>query len=307
LQGEPSPATNASSRSRRFAAAAAGLLLLAGVALVARELFVAGGVQPGRPAPANVDSAPSEPLAGDAAADKGDPSVDDARLALAAARRLEPRASKSESGEAADADALDTRRGGFRRARPESERWYLERCRAVAARDVVAFESSAKETLAKPAPLAEKVAWLLAARELGRERYDAMVDRALDEGRRADPRLRVAAVVLLERDARRSAPASLRLLRAIALAPKDAADPPERARAASDAFAFADEAGLSEAVDLVADADPALRADVLRGLARNPRPAAAAHRERLVSLPGWRAAAEQVASTAATADDESNE
>src|SRR5262249_20116438 len=134
-----------------------------------------------------------------------------------------------------------------------------------------------------------------------------LVDLALDEGRRADPRLRVAAVVLLERDARRSSPACLRLLRAIALAPKEGADPSERARAASDAFAFADEAALAEAVDLVAAADPGWRADVLRGLARTPRPAAAGHRERLVATPGWRAAAEQVAASAATADDESNE
>lgn len=292
-------------RGRGLSAAVAGLVLVAGVALVVYELGFAGR---GSSRPASIAARESTtPVEADTAGlEPDDPIADDARLALAAARRVEPRSKTAGTEAADDPDRLEATRGSGRPARPGSERYFLERCRALAAADAVAFDASARERLAAAdTPLAEKVAWLLAARELGAGREDSLFDLALEKGR-GEPRLRAAAIVLLERDARRSGPACLRLLRAVALDPKSDADASQRSRAASDAFAFADEPALAAAIDLVsATNDAALRLDVLRGLARNGLPAAAAHRERLVATHGWHAEAAQLASAAAPAADDS--
>jgi hypothetical protein len=283
---------------------AAGVLLIAGLVFVARELLFDPPAAP----PAAGGQVEREKPAIDAGGGE-DPIAADARRMLAAASRNAPRRTKVDPPEAADPDRLDANRSGPRKPpRPGSERWFLESCRKLAAADPAAFEQSARECLAKEASLAEKVAWLLAAREVGRERYDALVDRALEEGRRADSRLRAATVELLDRDARRSPPACLRLLQAVALAPDSAADPAERARAASDSFAFADEATLAACIDLVTTSpDPLLRANVLRGLSRNHLPAAAAHRAHLVESPLWKAQADQLAATDTTGPDDANE
>ena len=278
---------------RRAPPFAAGLVLIAGVALVARELLVSG--QSGRAGATPPAGGRDEPAAAVAFDPVDDATANDARDALAAARRVEPR--ERRVGTAADdSEQFDFTRFAGRSPKPGSERFFLERSRALAAADPIAFESSAKERLSKSeAPLAEKVAWLLAARDLGGAQCDPLFDLALEQGR-AEPRLRAAAVVLLERDAPRSGPACLRLLNKLVLSPTEGSDRSERARAASDAFAFADEATLATAVELVAaSTDPLLRTDVLRGLARNSRPAAAAHREHLIGAFGWHAEAAALA------------
>jgi hypothetical protein len=292
---------------------AAGLLLIVTCALLARE-FVVGRAAPLLP---DGDRPKREvPAPPPAAASVDDPIGDDARMVMAAARAL-PQRTRVEPA-APDPDRLDAPRAPDRRTpRPGSERFFLQSCRALAASDPEAFEKSAQECLARPAPLAEKVAWLLAARELGperRARQEALVDRALSEGRKGDPRLRIAAVELLERAARRSGAGCLRLLNAIALAPAgtaadgSGADPAERARAASDAFAFADDEALAAGVELVANSnDVAVRTNVLRGLTRNPRPTAAAHRNRLVETLGWQAEAALIAATDVKTGDESDQ
>lgn len=236
---------------------------------------------------------------GSGGADEGAAPLDgagDAECDAALRALLEPQGETTSRKVAMDEDGDDD--GGLPpRDRPGTEQSYRRLARQRLAEGFEPFAAEARERLVAPAPLAEKVAWLLEARAADPSLYDELCDSALAGGVTVDARLREAIVGRLNAEvtaarakAQDDATQRATALRSIDRVVFEPSLPLHlRLGAARTLFAQLDAPLLDELVTRVATlTDPALQREILAALDGNAAAAPAAH-ERLLRVHGWSA------------------